>query len=99
MMIAKVIGEMVAEIKHDAIARRRLLVVQPLTPEGKDSGKTEIALDSVDAGVGDRVLVNLEGRSAADILGREGVPVRSIIVAVIDEVEIGGDIAYRKGGN
>ena len=98
MMIADVIGEMVAEIKHDSISRRRLLVVQPLTPEGERAGKTEIALDAVDAGVGDRVLVNLEGRSAGEILGRAGVPVRSIIVAVIDEVDMDGETVYRKGG-
>jgi len=97
MILADVIGEMVSTIKHEAIQRRRLLIVQPLTPEGEPLGTSRIALDSVDAGVGDRVLVNREGRSAEAILGAEGIPVRSVITAVVDEVESGRTVLYRKG--
>ena len=97
MIIGDVIGEMVSTIKHETISNRRLLIVQPVTPEGEREGGTEIALDCVDAGVGDRVLVCREGKSAETILGKENIPVRSMIVAVVDEVELGGKTCYRKG--
>lgn len=96
MILGDVVGEMVATVKHDALGGRRLLVIRPVTAEGETAGKTLIALDTVGAGRGERVLVNQEGRSAADALGREGIPVRSLVVAVVDEVETGGRTTYRK---
>ncbi|MBN1825778.1 MAG: EutN/CcmL family microcompartment protein [Candidatus Eisenbacteria bacterium] len=97
MILGDVIGTVTSTVKHGSLAGRRLLLVRPVTPEGEPSGETEIALDSVDAGIGDRVLVNREGRSAEAILGADGIPVRSVITAVVDEVVSGGLVAYRKG--
>lgn len=96
MILGDVIGEMVATVKHGSLEGRRLLVIRPLTPEGAPDGETLIALDAVDAGPGDRVLVNQEGRSAEGILGLEKIPVRSVVVGVVDEVRSEGRATYRK---
>jgi microcompartment protein CcmK/EutM len=87
---------MVSTIKHDSLEGRRLLLVRPVTPEGEPTGRAEIALDTVDAGVGDRVLVTQEGHAGEAIIGRKGIPVRSLITAVVDQVEVGGRVTYRK---
>jgi ethanolamine utilization protein EutN len=63
-----------------------LLLVRPVTPEGKRSGKTRIALDRAQAGVGDRVLVIDEGNSARGILGDPKAAVKTVIVGVVDYV-------------
>ena len=97
MILGDVIGEMVSTEKHRSLHAVRHLIVQPMTPEGERDGKTLVAIDTVGAGRGDRVLVNQEGHAAESILGMEGIPVRSLIVAVVDEVRLGGATAYRKG--
>ncbi len=99
MILCDVVGEVVSTIKHSSLERRKLLYLQPVTPEGKPDGERFLALDAVGAGPGERVLVTQEGRSAEAILRRTGVPVRSIVVAVVDEVAVGGRAAYRKGGD
>ena len=86
MFLARVIGDVVATIKHPALAQRKLLLVQPLTGEGAPTGRPAIAVDSVDAGVGDHVLVVDEGNSAAQVLQQPRGPVRTVIVGVVDEV-------------
>jgi len=57
MFLARVVGDVVATIKHPALANRKLLLVQPLTGDGAAVGRPAIAVDSVDAGIGDHVLV------------------------------------------
>jgi ethanolamine utilization protein EutN len=86
MFLARVVGDVVATIKHPALERRKLLVVQPLTGAGEPIGRPTIAVDSVDAGVGDHVLVVDEGNSAAQVLERPRGPVRTVVVGVVDEV-------------
>jgi len=89
MFLARVLGDVVATIKHGELHQRKLLLVQPLTPEGAPTGRPAIAVDSVDAGVGDHVLVVDEGNSAAQVLGRPRGPVRTVVVGVVDEVAEG----------
>ncbi len=96
MILGDVIGVMVATIKHASLEGRRLLLVHPVTPEGERTGQAEIALDTVDAGVGDRVLVTQEGHAGEAVIGKKGIPVRSLITAVVDQVEVEGEITYRK---
>jgi ethanolamine utilization protein EutN len=86
MFLARVVGDVVATIKHEALQNRKLLLVQPLTADGVPTGKPAIAVDSVDAGVGDHVLVVDEGNSAAQVLQRPRGPIRTVIVGVVDEV-------------
>jgi ethanolamine utilization protein EutN len=89
MFLARVLGSVVATTKHGALEGRKLLLVQPQTPEGKPSGKSVIAVDAVDAGVGDHVLVADEGNAAGQILRIPRGPIRTVIVGVVDAVESG----------
>ena len=96
MILGEVIGEMISTEKHRSLHAVRHLIVQPLTPEGDHDGRALVAIDTVGAGRGERVLVNQEGHAAESILGMKGIPVRSLIVAVVDEVRIGEESIYRK---
>ena len=75
MFLGRVIGDVVATIKHRELAQRKLLLVQPLTGDGKPTGRPAIAVDAVDAGVGDHVLVVDEGNSASQVLQRPRGPI------------------------
>jgi microcompartment protein CcmK/EutM len=86
MFLARVVGDVVATIKHPALEQRKLLLVQPLTGDGAPVGRPSIAVDSVDAGVGDHVLVVDEGNGAAQVLQRPRGPIRTVVVGVVDEV-------------
>jgi microcompartment protein CcmK/EutM len=86
MFLARVVGDVVATIKHPALQNRKLLLVQPLTGDGTPTGRPAIAVDSVDAGVGDHVLVVDEGNGAAQVLQRPRGPIRTVVVGVVDEV-------------
>jgi microcompartment protein CcmK/EutM len=86
MFLARVVGDVVATIKHPALQNRKLLLVQPLTGDGAPTGRPAIAVDSVDAGVGDHVLVVDEGNGAAQVLQRPRGPIRTVVVGVVDEV-------------
>jgi microcompartment protein CcmK/EutM len=87
VITARVVGEVVATIKHGDLSAHKLLLVQPVDPDGTPKGQPMLAVDVVDAGVGDRVLVVDEGNSAAQVLQRPRGPVRTLIVGVIDEVD------------
>lgn len=89
MFLARVVGDVVATVKHPALAQRKLLLVQPLTGDGAPVGRPAIAVDSVDAGVGDHVLVVDEGNGAAQVLRRSRGPIRTVVVGVVDEVAQG----------
>jgi microcompartment protein CcmK/EutM len=88
MFIARVIGEVVSTIHHEALSSLKLLVVEKLSPEGDSLGDTLLAVDSVDAGVGDTVLIMDEGSSAALITALDDPPIRTVIVGVVDEIDI-----------
>ena len=89
MLIARVIGEVVATHKHASHEERKALLVQPLDLDGTDLGNTLVALDSVDAGLGDRVLVTTEGFSAMTTVGRgRQAPIDSAVIGVIDRIDL-----------
>ena len=88
MIIGEVTGMVVSTVKHYKMEGRKLLLVRPLTLEGKVEGKPLLAIDSVDAGVGDRVLVVREGRAASMALGRSSGPVDAAIVGIVDAVNL-----------
>lgn len=90
MHVGRVVGEVVATTKHRDLSGQKLLLVQPVTPEGNATGKVSIAVDSVQAGPGDLVLVNDEGNGAAQVLRRARGAVRTVIVGVVDEWRVGG---------
>src|SRR5437660_6309800 len=88
MVIARVIGEIVATENHASHVGRKALLVQPLNLDGSDRGDAVIALDSVDAGAGDRVLLVTEGFSAMTSVGRPQSPIDMAVVGVIDRVDL-----------
>jgi ethanolamine utilization protein EutN len=88
MLIGRVIGEVVATQKAPSHVGRKVLAVQPLNLDGTDRGDVILALDAVDAGAGDRVLVVTEGWSAMTAVGREHAPIDMAIVGVIDAVTL-----------
>jgi ethanolamine utilization protein EutN len=90
MRLARVIGTVVATVKHPAFAGERLLIVQPIDEGGGDVGASFIAIDRAQAGEGDVVLVLTEGNGVRQILGRpltDPVPIRSAVVGVVDAVD------------
>ena len=88
MILGRVVGEVVATQKHPSHQGRKLLMVQPVLPDDTEHGEPVLALDAVDAGVGDRVLVVQEGYSAMSAAGRVNAPIDMTIVGVVDAVEM-----------
>ncbi len=86
MKIGRVCGTVVSSIQHPFLDGRRLLMVQLEDPAGKATGEAIIAVNAVDAGAGDRVLLLDEGNSARQVLGAENAPVRTLIVGIVDAV-------------
>ncbi len=84
MQIAQVVGTVVSTQKHPKLAGAKLLLVQPQTPDGTPRGPTLLAIDSVGAGVGERVLLVIEGKAAGDALGKKAAPVDAAIIGIID---------------
>jgi microcompartment protein CcmK/EutM len=90
MYIGKVIGTVVATIKIDHLQDRKMLLVDQLNLEGEETGYYDIAVDVVQAGPGDTVLVIDEGNGARQILGIDPGAIRAVIVGIVDEVVISG---------
>ncbi len=88
MFIGRVIGEVVSTVHHDAMNGRKLLIVERLDPDGTSLDETILAVDSVQAGRGDTVLVVDEGGSAALVTGLDNPPIRTVIVGVIDSIDV-----------
>ena len=88
MLIARVIGDLVATQKHPSHVGMKILMVQPLNLDGTDRGDAMIAFDAVDAGVGDRVLLATEGFSAMTSVGRPNSPIDMSVIGVIDNIEL-----------
>ncbi len=87
MLLCKVRGTLVATQKNKNLQGYKILITQPINLEGNFIGRDILAIDVVDAGRGDTVLVIQEGAVAQQLLKRKDVPVHSIIVAVVDNFE------------
>jgi ethanolamine utilization protein EutN len=88
MQIARVIGTVVATQKHQTFEGAKLLLVQPIALDDTPRGTPLLAVDSVGAGVREKVLVVIEGRAAGEALGRKGAPVDAAIIGIIDAVDV-----------
>jgi ethanolamine utilization protein EutN len=88
MLIGRVIGDVVATQKAPSHVGRKILVVQPLNLDGSERGEPVLALDSVDAGINDRVLLASEGYSAMTSVGRPNSPIDMAVIGVIDSVDL-----------
>jgi ethanolamine utilization protein EutN len=90
MQIGRVVGTVVSTQKHRKFEGAKLLLVQPLNIDDSPRGSALLAVDGVGAGVGEKVLVVLEGRAAGETLGRKAAPVDAAIVGIIDSVTVHG---------
>ncbi len=89
MMLARVIGNVVATQKNERYANARIMLCQPVSPAGTETGATLLALDSVDSGVGDMVLIVQEGWGASTAAtGVPGAAIDSAIIGVVDRVDL-----------
>lgn len=87
MQLGRVLGTVVATRKNQKLEGAKLLIVQPLTAAGQAVAAPTLAVDAAQAGVGDTVLVVLEGRAAVSALGRRGAPVDAAVIGVVDRVD------------
>jgi ethanolamine utilization protein EutN len=86
MLLAKIVGTVVATRKDPRLVSNKLLLVRPVDPYGKIDGGYLVAIDTVDAGVGETVLV-VSGSSARMAAGLKDCPVDAAIVGIVDAVE------------
>ncbi len=91
MFLARVVGEVVATVKHPRARRPEADAGAARRPGGEGGGRLQIAVDTVEAGTGDHVLVADEGNSAAQVLRRPRGPIRTVIVGIVDEVDVPGE--------
>lgn len=94
MFLADVVGTVVSPIQILELEGTSLLLLRPVTPDGKPTGKTRIAIDRVQAGVGDRVLVLDEGNGGRQIMGNPTAAIKTVIVGVVDSIDLHGESCY-----
>ena len=87
MQIAEVVGTVVSTQKNRKLEGAKLLLVQPWTLDGQHRGTALLAIDAVGAGVGERVLVVIEGKAAGDALGRKAAAVDAAVIGIVDTVD------------
>jgi ethanolamine utilization protein EutN len=91
VQLAVVVGTVVATQKHRRFEGAKLLLVQPVAPDGAPQGRSLLAVDAVGAGVHETVLVVIEGRAAAAAIGAPQAPVDAAVVGIVDEIDVSGD--------
>lgn len=92
MQIGRVVGTVVATQKHGKLEGAKLLLVQPIAVDGSARGVPLLTIDSVGAGVGERVLIVIEGRAAGEALRRTAAPVDAAIIGIVDALTVTDDI-------
>jgi microcompartment protein CcmK/EutM len=95
MLIARVVGSAVATIKDENLQGTKLLVVREANIYGELTGKPLVAIDTVDAGVNDLVLI-ASGSSARQTNITKDRPVDAVIMAILDSLEVNGEVTFRK---
>ena len=88
MKLCRVKGNIVATVKHPAFHAQKLMIVQPLDEAQRDTGESFIAVDLAQAGPGDVVLVMQEGNGARQLLRQPNAPIRSVIVGIVDAIDV-----------
>ena len=84
MQIGRVIGQGIATVKHPSLTGWRLLLVQMLTADGKEDGEPLLAIDSLGAGVGNRVILSNDGAAARELVGDKNSPARWMVIGMCD---------------
>jgi microcompartment protein CcmK/EutM len=95
MLIARVIGNTVSTIKDERLVGRKLMIVRQTDEYGAPQGKPFVAVDTVDAGVGDLVLI-CSGSSARQTNQTKDTPVDAVIMSVIDSLTVDGKTVFSK---
>ena len=95
MLIARVVGTTVATIKDEKLQGRKLLILRQTDETGAATGKPYVAIDTLDAGIGDLVLT-AAGSSARQTNITKDTPVDAVIMAIIDSLEVDGKITFRQ---
>ncbi len=88
MTLCRVLGTVTSTVKHPKYQGLKLMVVEPLDEEGQPNGKSFIAVDHVQAGEGDVVLVMREGNGVRQIFRDPQLPIRSVIAGIVDRVDV-----------
>ncbi|MBU0517389.1 EutN/CcmL family microcompartment protein [bacterium] len=91
MILGRVTGDIHATVKNPHLVGCKILIVQPLDTDLSPKGSSLLAVDRVDAGIDDVVLVNKEGGSARIIFENEEIPLQAVIVAVVDDLHVSGE--------
>ena len=94
MFLADVIGTVVSPVAIPLLASRTLLLLRPVDPTGRPYGVVRVGIDTVQAGVGDRVVVLDEGNSARQVLAAPDGAVKTIVIGVVDFIEIDRKLVY-----
>jgi len=94
MFLADVVGTVVSPIQISHLDGEKLLILRPVTPDGRPTGKTRIGLDRAQAGVGDRVVVLDEGNGGRQLVQNPAAAVKTVVVGVVDYVEQGEETVY-----
>lgn len=94
MFLADVVGTVVSPVQIPELDGQKLLVLRPVTPEGRATAKTRVGIDRIGAGPGDRVLVLDEGNGGRQIMGDPRAAVKTVVVGVVDYVELDGELQY-----
>ena len=89
MILARITGSVVSTIHHPIVEGHTLLLAERLDPDLKPSGGYLIAMDAIGAGQGETVLILDEGSGARQILNDDEAPIRSVVVGIVDMVELG----------
>ena len=95
MLIARVVGDVVSTMKDDKIVGRKLLIVREVSVENEIVGKPIVAVDTVDAGVGDVVLI-AQGSSARQTTLTKETPTDAVIMAIVDSLQVDGKVTFRQ---
>ncbi len=95
MLICRVVGTVVSTIKDDKLVGKKILIVREATTENELVGKPIAAIDTVDAGIGDLVLI-AQGSSARQTTFTKDTPTDAVIMAIIDELAVDGKITFKK---
>lgn len=96
MMIGRVVSSVVSTIKHPAYKNKTVYMVQPLDEKLEAKGNPWVAVDCVSSQIGDIILFGGAPGVAKEIFHLEYAPIRSLIVAIVDIIELEGSIIYRK---
>ncbi|MGI5861704.1 MAG: EutN/CcmL family microcompartment protein [Myxococcales bacterium] len=91
MRLCRVLGSITSTVKHECYKGLKLMIVQPVNEQGADTGKSFIAVDKVQAGEGDTVLVMSEGNGVRQLFGvpkMADLPIRSLIVGIVDQLDV-----------